>query len=51
MTNIEKNAKRFGLYKKNKKEIIKWIKVLAKIPFLFQENKSVVDDSFEFIKK
>jgi len=51
MSNIEKNAKRFGLYKKNRTEIRKYIKVLAKIPFLFQKNQKIVDDCFEYIKK
>ena len=49
MANIEKNEKRFDLFKKNQNQVRKIIKILAKIPFLSHENNNLVKDGFEYI--
>ena len=49
MNNLERNAMKLGLYKYNKIIIEEIIKILGKIPFVYNNNPTLIDNIFNEI--
>ena len=46
MHNLEKYARKLGLYKNKNQKIIAFIKSLSKIPYIYYKNKNIIDEIF-----